>query len=291
MLHTIHNEFLSVTVAEQGAELQSILGADGTEYLWQGDPTYWSDRACNIFPYVGRLTKGSCYLDGQLCHMDIHGIALYCRFDVVSNDGTELVMELNDDEKTYAAYPRHFAFRIIYRLSENTLDVIYEVENTDDRMLYFGIGGHPGFNVPLAKGKNFEDYRLRFSHPCHPSKIGFTEECFLSGKDTPFPLEEERILSLRHDLFDNDAIVLKETAHEVTLETEGDSHSVTVRFPQMDYVGFWHRPKTDAPYLCIEPWCSLPSKQDQIAVLEEQEDLISLEPKGIYRNHWQIIIE
>ena len=88
MLHTLHNEFLSVIASEQGAELQSVLGADGTEYLWQGDPTYWRNRAVNIFPYVARLTDGSYYLDGKLYHMDIHGLAPYRRFHAVSNDGT-----------------------------------------------------------------------------------------------------------------------------------------------------------------------------------------------------------
>lgn len=290
MLHTIHNDFLSVTISEQGAELQSILGTDCTEYLWQGNPAYWSDRALNIFPYVARLTNGSYYLDGKLYHMDIHGLAPYHHFDVISNDGTQLVLELDSDEKTYAAYPRKFALRIAYILQDRTLSVIYEVENRDERIMYFGLGGHPGFNVPLAKGRSFEDYHLRFSQPCHPKRIGFTKDCFLNGKDVPFSLEKEQILRLRHENFDDDAIVLKDMSREVTLETDGDSHSVTVAFPQMDYLGLWHRPKTDAPYICIEPWCSLPSTQDQIAVLEQQKDLISLESQGIYRNHWWITI-
>lgn len=55
MLHAIHNEALTVTVSELGAELQSIRSADGTEVLWQGDENYWSDRALNLFPYVARL--------------------------------------------------------------------------------------------------------------------------------------------------------------------------------------------------------------------------------------------
>ena len=50
MLHTIGNASLKVTASEAGAELWSILGSDGTEYLWQGDPKYWKDRALNIFP-------------------------------------------------------------------------------------------------------------------------------------------------------------------------------------------------------------------------------------------------
>ena len=58
MLFHISNQFLTVSVSDRGAELMSILGSDGTEYLWQGDPAYWGDRAPNIFPYVARLTDG-----------------------------------------------------------------------------------------------------------------------------------------------------------------------------------------------------------------------------------------
>lgn len=290
MLQAIQNEFLSVAVSEQGAELQSILGADGIEYLWQGNPAYWSDRALNIFPYVGLLTNDSYYLDGQLYHMDIHGIAPYHPFRIAYNDGRRMALELISTKETYAAYPREFVLRVIYTLQERVLGITYEVENRDDRIMYFGLGGHPGFNVPLVENKKFEDYRLRFSRPCRPERVGSTSDCVLNGMDEPFPLQGDQILGLRHGMFDDDAIVLKGMTREVTLETDGDLHSVTVTFPQMDYLGLWHWSKTDAPYICIEPWCSLPSTQNQIAVFEQQKDLLSLEPKGIYQNHWQITI-
>ena len=290
MTHAISNQLLTVTVSEHGAELQSIKGADGTEYLWQGDPAYWPDRALNLFPYVARLTEGKYYLDGQLYHMGIHGLAPYLDFDLKDQSLTRLVFELASSEKTLAAYPRVFAFRVIYELRGNRLSITYEVENRDDRIMYFGLGGHPGFQVPLREGKRFEDYRLRFEAPCHPRRIGFTEDCFLDGTDQAFPLEQDQFLPLSHGLFDDDAIVLKDVGHRVTLETAGDTRSVTVEFPGMDYLGLWHWPKTDAPYLCIEPWCSLPSSKGKIAAFEEQTDLITLHPNKIYRNTWSIEI-
>lgn len=289
MLHTIKNDCLSVTVSEQGAEFQSILGADGTEYLWQGDSTYWSDRALNIFPYVARLTEGSYYLDGELHHMAIHGIAPYRRFSAAEHTDTRLVLELCSDEKTLAEYPRQFCFRVMYALRKDVLEVTYQVENRDEKTMYFGLGGHPGFNVPLAPGKTFEDYRLRFGEACAPVRVGFSEDCFVTDDDTPFPLEEGCLLPLRHSLFDNDAIVLKEMARQVTLES-GSGPAVTVTFPQMAYLGLWHWPRTDAPYICIEPWCSLPSRKGETAVFEEQENLISLPCGGTYANTWTIRI-
>ena len=290
MTHSIKNAFMTVTVSEKGAELQSILGADGTEYLWQGDPAYWNDRALNIFPYVARLNEGKYYLDGALHHMDIHGIAPYRQFHLVSNDGTQMILELKSDLETYAQYPRNFVFRIHYTLHENTLETIYEVENQDPRCMYFGLGGHPGFNVPLTEGKRFEDYRLRFENPCHPQKVCFNEACFVTGEQVPFDLEDGQIIPLSHELFDNDAIVLTNMSRQVTLEAEGDPHSVCVTFPQMQYLGLWHWPKTDAPYVCIEPWCSLPASENKITVFENQNDLIKLDPSHTYQNRWMIQI-
>lgn len=290
MLHTIQNQFLRVTVSEHGAELQSILDKSGTEYLWQGDSAYWSNRALNIFPYVARLTQGCYYMDGELHHMDIHGIAPYRPFAATENSGARLVLELTSDGTTRAAYPREFAFRVIYKLRDSVLHISYEVENRDEKTMFFGLGGHPGFNVPLEPGLRFEDYRLRFSQPCKCVRVGFSQDCYLNGNDVPFPLEADCILPLRHDLFDGDAIVLKNMNRQITLESESGRHSITVCFPQMDYLGLWHCPKTDAPYICIEPWCSLPSSKGRIAVFEEQQDLISLAPHKTYRNDWFIQI-
>jgi len=289
MLHTIKNEFLTVTAKEAGAELMSILGADGTEYLWQGDAKYWSDRALNIFPYVARLNDKKYYMDGELHEMAIHGIAPYRDFTVTENDGVRMVFQLKADGKTMAEYPRSFVFRIIYALEGKTLKVTYECENQDGKTMYFGLGGHPGFNVPLAPGKAFEDYRLRFAEVCEPYRVGFNADCFVTHEDTPFELEEGTILNLRHDLFDDDAIVLRDMAREVTLESDG-GHSVTVSFPGMQYLGLWHWPKTAAPYICIEPWCSLPADAGRLTVFAEQSDLISLEPGKTYINDWSISI-
>lgn len=291
MLHTIQNEFLTVTVAEKGAELQSILGTDGTEYLWQGDRRYWSDRALNLFPFVARLTDGKYYLDGALHEMSIHGFAPYRDFILKENDGRKMVLELTDDENTFSQYPRRFSFQVIYQLEKNDLNVCFKVENRDEKSLYFGLGGHPGFNVPLVKGKSFEDYRLRFSENTPCKQVVFTDDCFPTGEVRPFPLKDGHTLPLDHHLFDNDAIVLTDMARQVTLEAADDHHRITVTFPQMSYLGLWHWPRTDAPYLCIEPWCSLPAQAGQITVFEEKKDLICLQSGKTYENHWSIAIQ
>ena len=289
-MHTIKNEFLTVRVESAGAQLRSMVSKDGTEYIWQGDPKYWTSSAPNLFPYVGRLTQGYYLSEGNRYTFANHGIARYRDFQLVSNDGTKMVLELLADEATLAQYPRLFAFRVIYQLMENTLQICYEVENRDAKTMRFGLGAHPGFNVPLVPGKKFEDYRLRFPEVTQCQQILLSDDCFVSDQVRPYPLEDGCILPLRHDLFDKDAIVLTQMPSSITLETPGDDHSVTVSYPQMPYLGVWHIPCTDAPYVCIEPWCSLPSASGTVTVLEEKPDLLTLAPQEIYRNHWSICV-
>ncbi len=290
MNHTIQNAFLKVSVAELGAELQSIQNAEGKEFLWQGLEPYWFQRAINLFPYVGRTTEGSYRIDGQLHKMPLHGFAPWVDFALTEKGEDYMVFTLTDNEELYSEYPRHFAFRVCYRLEGNTIQVTFEVENRDEKVMYFGLGGHPGFCVPMEEGDAFTDYRLRFK-PCKPKRVDFTDKCFITGTESDYPLVDDQYLPLTHDLFDQDAIVLKDMPREVTLEKAGGKHRVKVAFPQMPYVGFWHNVKTDAPFVCIEPWCSLPSTQDVIAELETQEDLLSAKPGETYRNTWSITIE
>ena len=65
MIHTISNDRLTVQINEKGAELWSIRSADGTEYLWQGDPRYWPDRALNLFPQIGLCTDDQYTVNGK----------------------------------------------------------------------------------------------------------------------------------------------------------------------------------------------------------------------------------
>ena len=290
MLYTLKNQHLSLTVDTLGAQMRSILGADGTEYLWQGDPVYWEDQAPNLFPFIGRLTDNSYTYLGQPYPMGIHGFAAGEEFSAAACSDTQLVLELRNTEKTEKSYPFRFLFRIVYQLQENKIAITFHVENLDEKCMPFGIGGHPGFNVPLEKEKSFDDYVLEFSTPCLPTRIGFTPTVYMSGHDTPMPLRNGRYLDLSHSLFDEDAIILKDMAREVTLRCRTGGKGVRVSYPQMPYLGFWHWPKKDAPYVCIEPWSSLPARQDVVEEFSCKSDLIQLNAGQVYENSWSITV-
>lgn len=213
MFYTIRNDALTIRVDTAGAQLMSILGADSTQYLWQGDPRYWPDRSLTIFPYVARLTQGSYRYQGKLYHMPIHGFGPTSEFTVLEHTSTSLTLGLDSSPETYAMYPFLFRFILHYTLVKAILS---------------------------------------------------------------------------HSLFDDDAIVLKGIPGRVTLRSRKGTHGVTLNAPDFPVFGFWHMPKTDASYVCLEPWTSLPSRQDVVEDLEKQPDLIRLEPKNVYKTTWSL---
>lgn len=289
-MYTIKNSDLAVVINEQGASLWSIKDALETEYLWQGDSKYWADRSPNIFPYVARLTGGKYILHGQTYEMDIHGFAKDMIFDVEQISDSHIVFTICNTSETYKQYPYIFRFLVDYRLEENKLLITYIVQNEDDKVMYFGLGGHPGFNVPFEEGTEFDDYYLEFGSVTHIEEVELSEEKFVTGGFRHFPLDKGTKLHLQHDLFEDGAIVLRNMACCVTLGTERSNKKICVKYPDMPYLGIWHMPKTDAPYICIEPWSSLPSRQGIIENLETQPGLISLAPKCEYRNQFDITI-
>lgn len=204
MEYCLDNGTLSVRVSSLGGELQSVK-KDGKEYLWQGDPAYWDSKAPNLFPYIARLTKETCTVHGKAYRMPIHGFLPTTELTAEvqekerQEDGraVRLVLRLDADERTLACYPFMFTLRIIYELKEDTLRITYEVENDGAEEMYFGIGGHPGFQAPLEDGLSFEDYFLEFEPEKDggevetPVRVGFSAACFLNGEDQPYPLQEE----------------------------------------------------------------------------------------------------
>ena len=272
-----------------GAELQSIRRIeDDTEYLWQGDPTYWAGRAANLFPICGRLTEGKYTYQGNTYEMMLHGFAKLQEFEVIRQDTAAITLQLTENAETLAMYPFHFSLEISYVLTGEDLTITLIVHNLDDKTMFFAVGGHPGFNLPLEAGKTFEDYFIEFDEPCEAKKLCLSDTCFYTEKDEAFPLEDNRILHLQHELFDRDAIFLRDMASGVTLRCADGARSVHMSYPDMSFLGLWHKPKSDAPYVCIEPWTSYPSVDGKIDNLESKQSMETLEPQGVYRNVYTI---
>lgn len=290
MIYSIENKILKATVETSGAQLQSIYSkATETEYLWQGDPAYWAGRAYNLFPTIGRMYKNTYTYDGNEYSLRCHGIARYRAFQLTDRTATKLTFRLTEDEDSLKEYPFKFEFFIRYELKEATLEISFIVKNTDEKELIFALGGHPGFNVPFGNGA-FEDYYLEFSEKTKVLFHTLSESKFMTGEKLPLPLTEGVRLPLRHELFDNDAAILGNTCREISLKSKADPRYITVKYPDFRYLGVWHTPETDAPFVCIEPWSALPATDGVITDLSAKEDMTRLAPGKTYKTSWSIEI-
>jgi len=290
MVYSIDNGIISAKIDTLGAQLVSVCSCSGTEYLWQRDKKYWRDSSLLLFPYIARLYGGGYTFNGKKYEMGIHGFAAAYEFSAEKVNADSVTMVLRECEYTRSQYPFNFTLSVMYTLSGASLNVRYTVENRDCKRMPFAIGGHPGFNVPFEKGTEFSDYVLTFGTACTPDRIGFTDELFLSGENKPYPLEDGKTIRLDHSLFDDDAIILQNMAKSVTIESDKTCKKLTVAYPDMPYLGIWHMPETDAPYVCIEPWSSLPSRQGVIEEISCKSDMITIEPGETYSTGWELTI-
>jgi hypothetical protein len=96
---------------------------------------------------------------------------------------------------------------------------------------------------------------------------------------------------LKRKTFDEDAIILKNMARAVTLRSRVSGRCAQVTYPDLHYLGIWHWPKTNTPYVCIEPWSSLPLRQDVVEEFTRKSDMVQLAPTLIYETTWSINVQ
>lgn len=291
MNYTIENEYLKVEVADRGAEMQSLIGKkSGFEYLWQGDSTYWGNRATVLFPICGRLFEGKYTWKDKTYEMVLHGFAKLSTFTVVEHKTDEITFELRASEETRACYPFDFILRMTYTLDGATVRTGFYVENPSEEDLPFSVGGHPGFNVPFCAGETFEDYTLAFGCEKPAERMLCSAACLNTGRKERYPLRDGKYIDLRHDMFDDDAIFLTNMCKKVSLCSQKNDRSVTVHFEDMVYLGLWHKPHTEAPYICIEPWHGFPAYDGKTDDFATKFEMMHLEKGASYSTWFDITV-
>lgn len=285
MVIEIKNQFLTVQFKELGGALSSIKDEDGVEYLWQGDPTYWSGQAPVLFPICGSLKENwAIYRPSQRPFftgvIPRHGLVRKKVFELVEHTSNKVVFKITPDKEIYNNYPYHFELQISYTLEEKTIRTEYKVFNHENlkRMPYF-IGGHPGFNCPLIEGDTYEDYYIEFEQgeTCSIPK-SFPDTGLLDLNDrTPF-LDKQQTLHLDYSLFSLDAITLDNLrSRSVTLRSKNHSKGVSLEFKDFPNLILWST-VNKSPFIAIEPWSGLSTSLDEDFYLEDKRQVTFVKP-------------
>ncbi len=251
------NGQISVAISEKGAEMHSVKGKDGMEFLWQGDEREWSDRAPTLFPVVGRLRDKTYTYKGETYSLPIHGFAPKAIFQEEKISETKAVFTLEDSKATRAVYPFPFRFSVTYELIDNSIKISYNILNKGESEMYFQLGAHPGFNLPIAKASDPKKYYLEFDEKHTPTAVVLTDDGFVTTGREPFSLIDDKILPLYPREMFIPTVFLENTSKGITLKSSNTMHSVHVEFNDFHYLALWCS-SVEAPFICIEPWTGAP---------------------------------
>ena len=289
-MQTIQNDVLKIKVAERGAELKSITElADGTEYLFDGDPTWWKFSSPVLFPIVGKLVDDKYRAEGKEFSLPGHGFGRTTDFWLNDATAATLTFALESNAATLKVYPYRFRLEISFKLIGREVKVLWKVANTDDKEIYFSIGAHPAISCPIAYRENFDDCYLKFNRAEKSSCIRLNANGTLSRKKTPLLDGDE--LPLSYELFKGDAIVFDDLkSDEVSVRSRKSSKSITVRAKGFPYWGFWTPAKGGAPFICIEPWHGHADYEDFTGELKDKEGIIALPVGKIFETEMSFIV-
>lgn len=252
-MEQIRNNQLTLTLSTLGAELQSIMDADGKEYLWQADPAFWNRHSPLLFPIVCGLWEDSYRLQGKEYRLGRHGFARDTEFKVIAKGDSQVIFALHDSPETMNDYPFHFNLSVSYKLRDNKVHVVWHVENTDDKPIFFQIGGHPAFNVPgLLPGEPLKG-RLKFDNAEPIRLFGNIGGCIDKGRREQVETEDG-VWAFTQESFKDDAVIFdhSQIKHVELLNPNGEAE-VTLDF-KTPAVGIWSPYGKEAPFVCIEPW-------------------------------------
>ena len=260
MLHYLENDILKIAVDTHGAELSSILNKkENKEMLWQGDPAFWGRKSPVLFPVVGKYKNGKTTYEGKEYQSGQHGFARDSEFTLVKKTKNKLSFELSSNEETLKQHP--FRFRLIcsFELNNDKIIVGWNVENIDDKKIYFSIGAHPAFHCEKSKtllSMNGENLKYNLING--------------DGLYTAQKYEIESSFVLHDNVFDNDALIVEDGGVSEVSLIDNNKKYLTVKF-DAPLFGIWSPTKKNAPFVCIEPWFGRCDSEDFNGDITERE--------------------
>ncbi len=269
---TLKNEHLTVSLNAFGAELSSIVDTKGREYMWQGDPAFWTGRAPILFPITGRLLSDSYTYNDTKYYLQQHGFARKNAFNLVSEDDSHAVFTLASDEDTKRVYPFDFLLTAEFLLEGKILTVKNIVRNTGNETMYFSIGAHPAFNIQLGDRVEFSETETFVTKLFGDNGLAIGEKLFAENTNS---------ITITKNIFDGDALFFENIkSTSATVVSQKDGALLKMSFEKAPFVGLWAKP--GAPYVCIEPWQGMFDTPEVSGKIEEKPYIMTLKPNEEY---------
>lgn len=283
----IENDEIKIAISSNGAELQSIYNKkNSTEYLWDANPNFWAKKSPILFPIVGGLKNNQYSINGKIFSLNRHGFAREKEFEVKQISKTRIHFILQSNQESLNNYPFHFKLTVEYSIINNQLFCKYVIENLGNDEMYFSIGAHPAFKVPLDKETKFDDWFLEFNSIEHANIFPLTNEGLLETNSIPF-LQKTNHLQLKKDLFYKDALVFKNIqSNKISLKSTSSKRGLTMQFDDFNFFGIWSAKNAD--FVCLEPWCGVADSINSSGDITKKEGINKLNSNQTFNRTWSI---
>ena len=270
MIYTLKKDNLELTIDSFGAQITS-LKLDGKEKLWQNDNGSWDGHAPLLFPVCGHCRI---IVDGKDSKTPPHGFAINSEFNFKEQGEDFISFYIVSDENTKKVYPFEFKYVITYKIKDNRLDLIHEVENPSKENIYFALGGHETF----ALDKDLQNYRIDFEKEEQP--IWWKERgIYVKPAKKPYKLTDGKILPFPHKYISGVRTLIfgNIKSDKLWLKTLNGDLLAEVGFKGFENVLFWRSKR--AKMICIEPWSNLPDQKNDFTEVDKKFGFFKVEPE------------
>ncbi|KYG32950.1 aldose 1-epimerase family protein [Priestia endophytica] len=286
----IENDWLKVGIESKGAEVRKVEHKKNElDYMWTGDSAYWGRVSPVLFPIVGRLKGDQYQIDGQTYEMSQHGFLRDVEFNIDDHTTEQVSFVFEPAGRFLDVYPYEFKATIYYILNKDSLIVRWKIENDSKEEMYFSIGAHPAFRIPLLENETIEDYRLELTPATNKTVLNYElKESLIHEKGTANDIAP---ISLTASLFKNDAVIYS-NIDSIILSSNKSSHGVEVAFNGFPFVGIWSKyNETDgtmAPFVCIEPWYGIADTHDTSGNMKDKFGVNRLEVGKTFQAEYEM---
>ena len=286
--HILENEKLRITVSDRGAELISVFDKSAKkERIWSADPAIWNRHAPILFPFVGKETDGKYRIgDMEYSMKTQHGFARDMDFVCLEDTGSRVSHRLSASDVTKKIYPYDFCLTVQHSINSEhpgELHIRWIVENLDDSLMFYAIGGHPGFLPP--EGLEKEGCGILF-----PEKEELT---YYSANKAGYALPGDkhrlvldRGLAMWQEDIPDTWIFEDQDVKCVGLSGPDRSPFVLVHCAEFPILAVWANPI--GPFICLEPWFGRTDDAGFKGTLEEKAGMQRLNGHEKKEISWSI---
>lgn len=278
MIYRIFSDQLVAQIDSHGAELISLTGKNGTEYLCPKHRLNWDGHAPVLFPNTGAVHSTTSTICGSSFPYTQHGFAKSAEFSAEIINSCSVRCLLHSNKETLNTFPFSFELSITYTLSGNELDVRTEIRNTDcAKPMYCSIGFHPGFSCPIDNSESAEDYELFFPEEMTADRM-LLNNGLVSGIAEKF-WDNMSCLPIREGMFDNGSFSMTHlSSHVIELRSKKSKSSIRLKFNDFPNLIIWAPKHKQITNICIEPWYGRADRVCGEADVTEKPDTLMILP-------------